>query len=100
MNQYIVLAVIGVASIGFLLYVIFSLEREVRRERRDRLKTRIQISLQSSRDSISNLDHDNEPETNAFDKYKTHAIKPVERELPSIGFDLQPRRKSSAGGSR
>ena len=100
MNQYIVLAVIGVASIGFLLYVIFSLEREVRRERRDRLKTRIQISLQSSRDSISDLDRDIEPGTNAFDKCKTHAIKPVERDLPSFGFDLQPHRKSSAGRAR
>ena len=100
MIEQTILAVFCLAGVGFMLYVLFSLQREIRRENRERLGATVRINLQQDKPSISTLVDGTEKEMNAFDKRKTHAIGPIEREHPAIGFDLQPIRKRASGGSR
>jgi hypothetical protein len=94
------LAVFCLAGVGFMLYVLFSLQREIRREKRERVGAAVRINSQQDKLPISTLIDGTAQEINAFDKRKTHAIGPTEREHPAIGFDLQPIRKRASGGSR
>jgi hypothetical protein len=100
MIAQIVLAVFCLTGVVFMLYVLFSLQREIRRENRQRLGATVRINLQQDKPSISTLVDGTEEEMNAIDKRKTHGIGPIEREHPAIGFDLQPIRKRASGGSR
>jgi hypothetical protein len=100
MIEQTILAVFCLAGVGFMLYVLFSLQREIRRENRERFGATVRINLQQDKPSISTLVDGTEKEMNAFDKRKTHAIGPIECERPEIGFDLQPIRKRASGGSR
>ena len=100
MIEQIVLAGFCLAGIGFMLYVLFNLLREIRRERRDRLGTRVHIDRRQNEAFAATLTDENTQTANPFNRYKTPAITRIERESPSIGFDLRPIRKSSSGGSR
>lgn len=100
MIEQTILAVFCLMGVGFMLYVLFSLQREIRRENRQRLGATVRINRQQDKYSISTLADGTAQEMNAFDKRKTHAIGPIEREHPAIGFDLQPIRKRASGGSR
>ena len=100
MIEQTILAVFCLAGVGFMLYVLFSLQREIRRENRERFGATVRINLRQDKPSISTLVDGTEKEMNAFDKRKTHAIGPIECERPEIGFDLQPIRKRASGGSR
>ena len=100
MIEQTILAVFCLTGVGFMLYVLFSLQREIRRENRERFGATVRINLQQDKPSISTLVDGTEKEMNAFDKRKTHAIGPIECERPEIGFDLQPIRKKASGGSR
>jgi hypothetical protein len=100
MIEQTILAVFCLMGVGFMLYVLFSLQREIRRENRQRLGATVRINRQQDKSSISTLVDGTALEMNAFDKRKTHRIGPIEREHPEIGFDLQPIRKRSSGGSR
>jgi hypothetical protein len=100
MIEQTILAVFCLAGVGFMLYVLFSLQREIRRENRERLGATVRINLQQDKLSLSTLVDGTEKEMNVFDKRKTHAIGPIDCERPEIGFDLQPIRKRASGGSR
>jgi hypothetical protein len=100
MIEQTILAVFCLMGVGFMLYVLFSLQREIRRENRQRLGATVRINRQQDKSSISTLVDGTALEMNAFDKRKTHAIGPIECERPEIGFDLQPIRKRASGGSR
>ena len=100
MIEQTILAVFCLAGVGFMLYVLFSLQREIRRENRERLGATVRINRQQDKRSISTLVDGTALEMNVFDKRKTHGIGPIEREHPAIGFDLQPIRKRASGGSR
>ena len=100
MIEQTILAVFCLAGVGFMLYVLFSLQREIRRENRERFGATVRINLRQDKPSISTLVDGTEKEMNAFDKRKTHAIGPIECERPEIGFDLQPIRKRASGVSR
>jgi hypothetical protein len=100
MIEQTILAVFCLTGVGFMLYVLFSLQREIRRENRERLGATVRINLQQDKPSISTPVDGTEQEMNAFDKRKTHAIGPIDCERPEIGFDLQPIRKRASGGSR
>lgn len=100
MIEQIVLAIFCLAGIGFMLYVLFNLQREIRRERRDRLGSRVHIDRRQNEAFTATPTDENAQSASPFNQYKTPTITRTERESPSIGFDLRPIRKSSSGGSR
>src|SRR5580704_4929092 len=79
MIEQTILAVFCLMGVGFMLYVLFSLQREIRRENRQRLGATVRINRQQDKSSISTLVDGTALEMNAFDKRKTHRIGPIER---------------------
>jgi hypothetical protein len=100
MIERIALVVVCVPSIGFLLYVLFGLQRENRREQRDRLGATVLINRQRYKVSISTSSDGTTNKSNTLHEYKPQSIRPIDRESAGMGFDLQPLRKTSSGGSR
>ena len=100
MIERIALVVVCVPSIGFLLYVLFGLQREIRREQRDRLGVRALMNRQRYKAFIPKASDGATNESNALDQYKPQSIRPIDRESAGMGFDLQPLRKRVSRGSR
>ena len=99
MIEQIVLVAFCIASVTFMIYVLFGLQRAIRREQRDRPGIADSASQRQNKSSnVAIIDGQHEP--SAFDDYKTHAIGPHQYEFTGMGFDLQPLRKSSARRSR
>jgi hypothetical protein len=96
----IVLAVVSVPSIGFMLYVLLSVQRAIRREQQGRLRATVLINRQQNSAPNFTLIDGVAHQKNVFDEYKTPAIRPLQDEFAGIGFDLQPLRKTSPESSR
>ena len=100
MIEQIVLVAFCIASVTFMIYVLFGLQRAIRREQRDRPGIADRASQRQNKSSNVAIIDGVQHESSAFDDYETHAIGPNQYEFTGIGFDLQPLRKSSARRSR